>query len=192
MGNKRMIQRNRTNKVSTNKKQKEVIKLWDMDWSPNIIHHQKQKEIQQQKNRKRHLNQHKLPKGVKLFLELEDDDYTFSAFDELDHDEIDTKKQQKEAVDDDKNDDYQFSDDSLDDLEHDDFDDLDSSNDSDLQSENVENEQFTDTMSRRIRYKTFEDREHWIKSLGSQKKIRPFGKHDMEQYHNTKFFRDLC
>merc|ERR1712228_63586 len=95
-----------------------------------------------------------------------------------------SKKLKKKEIDD-----YVFSDD--------DDDDGDSLNDSEcdeIENENVDAIDDEDEVEqvRRIRYKTFVDRQSWIKSLGNRKKIRRVTKHDVEQYHNKKFFRDLC
>merc|ERR1712129_203183 len=107
-----------------------------------------------------------------------------------------------------KRDEYEFSDDdSLNEYSSDDNDasssddtDSDEKDDEDASDSSYESDilaKLDDEMDevepvRRIRYRTFDSREHWIKSISRRKKIRPVTKHDIEQFHNKKFFRDLC
>eukprot|EP01083_Nonionella_stella_P139494 425516_1 len=89
-GNKRMMTKyNRTNRETLQrnhkllKNEKDIIKIWDLSWHPKVLYKEQLKRKRDKYNRMRHLNQCKLPKGVKHFLELDDDDYSFECFDDV-------------------------------------------------------------------------------------------------------------
>ena len=202
-GNKRHIY-NRTNRPSLkgenvyNSQKKDVIKVWDMSWTPKIFGKQR-KRTQNEKVHKREIwNLRKLPRGIKEFLELDDEDFKMKKFEYNDPLPSLVSKEEKSK----KNefmqrrqiDNYEFSDD--DSLEDEDFDfDDDDNPNIDFDEDDIlgfnDNDDFDD-MNRRVKYRTYKNRESWIKHISKRPKIRKFTKHNIEQHERRKFFSDLC
>ena len=200
--NYNLFYHNRTNKPSLMNKfgyndgTKEYINIWDLNWTPNELTEFKKSQRIYKRKQQMIENLNNLARGIKDFIELNDEDYDVPSETEseirqkLEHEQEMKKAHDKKM----KQELAEVSDiDSInsDMLDAYDTDELLNDNDTDIHSNDSDINKNDDIFVRRVGDDFIRDRTEFFRKIKRKRKVKKWGKWMKQKDSNQRFFGDL-